>query len=283
MASGVSSRFLRRHLLRHHHLPGPSHHFTTASTALLVSKSHPFTQPLFNSYRSPIFDHPQHPFLRFLSTRSIRPTRSNKPDIGARARQLQTRRLWTYALTFSCIAGFIVIVLNQFQDQLVFYITPTDALQKYYSNPGKSKFRLGGLVLENSVAQIPSSPEIQFVITDLITDMLVKYEGSLPDLFREGHSVVVEGFIKPVDEEIRKEEQVILRNSSKLGVSEKARSLECYFAATEVLAKHDEKYMPAEVANAIEKNKKLLEEKEKSGEEALINASASGNARAVKA
>ncbi|KAL0418522.1 UNVERIFIED_CONTAM: Cytochrome c-type biogenesis protein CcmE, mitochondrial [Sesamum radiatum] len=173
MASTFSLSYLRRRLLLRHH-------FNTASATLVVPKLHPFTQPLLNSYRSPIFNHPQHPFLRFLSTRSIRPTRPNKPDIGARARQLQTRRLWTYALTFSCIAGFIIIVLNQFQDQLVFYITPTDALQKYYSNPTKSKFRLGGLVLENSVAQIPSSPEIQFVITDLITDILVKYEGSLP-------------------------------------------------------------------------------------------------------
>ncbi|KAL0418521.1 UNVERIFIED_CONTAM: Cytochrome c-type biogenesis protein CcmE, mitochondrial [Sesamum radiatum] len=72
----------------------------------------------------------------------------------------------------------------------------------------------------------------------------------------------------------------MLRNSSKFGVSEKARNLDCYFAATEVLAKHDEKYMPAEVATAIEKNRKLIEEKEKKGEEALINATASD--RAVK-
>lgn len=122
------------------------------------------------------------------------------------------------------------------------------------------------------------------MITDLITDILVKYEGSLPDLFREGHSVVVEGFVKPFDEEIKKKEEILLSNSSKLGVSGKARSLECYFEATDVLAKHDEKYMPAEVANAIEKNKKFLEEKEKSGgEEALINANASGNVGAVKA
>ncbi|KAG8370916.1 hypothetical protein BUALT_Bualt13G0033100 [Buddleja alternifolia] len=195
---------------------------------------------------------------------------------------MQTRRLWTYALTFSCIAGFIIIVLNQFQDQLVFYITPTDALQKYNSNPSKSKFRLGGLVLEHSVAQIPSSPEIQFVITDLITDILVKYEGSLPDLFREGHSVVVEGFVKPVDEEIRAKEEGILGNSSTLGVSEKARSLGCYFEAVEVLAKHDEKYMPAEVASAIEKNKKLIEE-EKSREGAVMNGGDSGHASTVKA
>lgn len=159
---------------------------------------------------------------------------------------------------------------------MVFYVTPTQALEKHNVDPTKSKFRLGGLVLENSVAQIPSSPEVQFVVTDLITDILVKYEGSLPDLFREGHSAVVEGFIKPLDEETKKKDEAVLRNSSKFGVSEKARSLGCYFSAVEVLAKHDEKYMPGEVASAIEKNKKLLEEqeREKNGGEALINAGA---------
>lgn len=154
----------------------------------------------------------------------------------------------------------------------MFYVTPTEALEKYNSDPKKAKFRLGGLVLENSVAQIPSSPETQFVITDLITDILVKYEGSLPDLFREGHSAVVEGFIRPLDEETKRKEEAALKNSSKYGVTEKARTLECYFAAVEVLAKHDEKYMPAEVANAIEKNKKLIQEQEQE-KGALINAS----------
>ncbi|CAB4281825.1 unnamed protein product [Prunus armeniaca] len=209
---------------------------------------------------SPLFDpHLQRstnfllPFtLRFLSTSRRGPIRPKPVDIAGRARQLQTRRLWTYALTFSCIAGFIVIVLNSFQDQLVFYVTPTDALEKYSANPSKSKFRVGGLVLEGSVLQPASSPEMEFVVTDLMTDILVRYKGSLPDLFREGHSVVVEGFVKPFTDEIRRE-------ISTKSVSEKARSGECYFAATEVLAKHDEKYMPGEVAEAIEKNKKKLE------------------------
>ena len=144
-------------------------------------------------------------------------------------------------------------MLNQFQDQLVFYVTPTDALEKYTTNPSRTKFRLGGLVLEGSVAQPASSQEMEFVITDLITDILVRYQGSLPDLFREGHSVVVEGFVKPFTDEIKKE------NPAK-NVSGKARSIECYFSATEVLAKHDEKYMPQEVAAAIEKNKKKIAE-----------------------
>lgn len=150
----------------------------------------------------------------------------------------------------------MILVLNNFQDQLVFYVTPSEALEKFNTNPSRNKFRLGGLVLEGSVHHPPSSPEMEFVITDLMTDILVRYQGSLPDLFREGHSVVVEGFVKPFTDEIKASG---MSGKSK-EVTAKARSGECYFSATEVLAKHDEKYMPGEVAAAIEKNKKKLDE-----------------------
>ncbi|XP_050371556.1 cytochrome c-type biogenesis protein CcmE homolog, mitochondrial [Argentina anserina] len=249
MATRLAFR-LKSHLLRR-----PS----SAPSSLIHLRTYSKSPPsIFSSLHH---TQPLPPSLRFLSTASRRgPVRPKSVDIGARARQLQARRLWTYALTFSCIAGFIVIVLNSFQDQLVFYVTPTDALDKYNTNPSKSKFRLGGLVLEGSVVQPASSPEIEFVITDLMTDILVRYKGSLPDLFREGHSVVVEGFVKPFTDEIRKE-------VSTKSVSGKARTGECYFSATEVLAKHDEKYMPGEVAAALEKNKKKLAEEAKSGGE----------------
>ncbi|KAG0466261.1 hypothetical protein HPP92_017841 [Vanilla planifolia] len=198
-------------------------------------------------------------FLRCLNSSPgrYRSSPGRRPvDIGARARQLQNRRLWTYALTFSGIAGFIVIVLANFQDQLVFYITPSDAIAKYRANPSKTRFRLGGLVMEGSVAYpTTSSPEMEFVVTDLLTDIIVRYEGSLPDLFREGHSVVVEGVIRPFSADTK----VHAVSATRL-VTEKARSLDCYFWASEVLAKHDEKYMPKEVAEALEKNKKKLEE-----------------------
>nr|GMD73764.1 cytochrome C-type biogenesis protein CcmE isoform X1 [Ipomoea batatas] len=258
------------------------HHFTatataTATAASSLTKSHPLISLL--QFQSHPFISPSRllPYstltLRSFSTvtRPSRPHRPARPDIGARARQMQNRRLWTYALTFSCVAGFIIIVLNQFQDQLVFYVTPSDAISKYTENPTKAKFRLGGLVLEGSVAQMASSPEMEFVITDLITDILVKFEGSLPDLFREGHSVVVEGFIKPFTEDMKKTNEVILKEN-KFRITEKARSGVCYFEATEVLAKHDEKYMPQEVAAALEKNKKLLEQQkiEESGTETAI-------------
>lgn len=117
--------------------------------------------------------HPQFSFASFSTATSRR--QPKKIDIGARARQLQNRRLWSYALTFSGVAGFVILVLNNFQDQLVFYVTPTEALEKFNSDPSRNKFRLGGLVLEGSVHQPPSSPEMEFVVTDLMTDILIRY------------------------------------------------------------------------------------------------------------
>lgn len=249
------------------------HSRTFLSTQPPIHRHH----PLFSIIRSPandsIIHRPQFSLssLSFSTLRRHQPSRgAKKLDIGAKARQLQTRRLWTYALAFSGVAGFLVLVLNNFQDQLVFYVTPTDAFEKLRSDPTKTKFRLGGLVLEGSVNQPAKSPEMEFVVTDLVTDILVRYQGSLPDLFREGHSVVVEGFVKPLTEEIRREWESSSSpdaagvDSQRSGgrmkeVTAKARSAEYYFSASEVLAKHDEKYMPAEVAAAIEKNKKMIE------------------------
>ncbi|CAD6211913.1 unnamed protein product [Miscanthus lutarioriparius] len=184
---------------------------------------------------------PLGPFLRSFASATRRSGPSSRPraaDIGARARQLQTRRLWSYGLAFACTAGFVVTVLATFQDQLVFYVTPTDALAKFTADPSKSRVRLGGL--------------IEFVVTDLITDVLVRYEGALPDLFREGHSVVVEGLLKPFTDDLR-------RRDDGRKVTEKARECACFLRGTEVLAKHDEKYMPKEVGEALERNKKRLE------------------------
>ncbi|CAA6670859.1 unnamed protein product [Spirodela intermedia] len=83
---------------------------------------------------------------------------------------------------------------------------------------------------------------MEFVITDLVTDILVRFEGSLPDLFARGIPPRTGGGAT--------------RAST---VSEKARNGVCFFKATEVLAKHDEKYMPKEVAAALERNKKKIE------------------------
>ncbi|KAG6548752.1 hypothetical protein Mapa_009762 [Marchantia paleacea] len=182
----------------------------------------------------------------------FRSSNGARVDLGTRARQQQARRLWTIALTGSLVAGFIIIVLNTFQENMMFYITPTQALEKYYIDPSKNKFRLGGLVLEGSVHHFKSSADMEFVVTDLANEVLVRYRGALPDLFREGHSVVAEGFLRPIDNYPGRPDA---SNELNEDLVERAKKAGCYFAAVDVLAKHDEKYMPKEVAAAIEKNK----------------------------
>ncbi|CAN1294934.1 Cytochrome c-type biogenesis protein CcmE homolog, mitochondrial, partial [Linum perenne] len=115
----------------------------------------------FSDLRSAYADSKSTSGLRFFSAARRHPTWPKPVDIGARARQLQTKLLWTYAFAFSCVAGFIVIILKNFQE-MVFYVTSTDAMEQYKANPKKNKFRLGGLVLEGSVVQLSNSWLIQF-------------------------------------------------------------------------------------------------------------------------
>ena len=124
------------------------------------------------------------------------------------------------AFTFFCfIVGTILIVL---QDNILFFYTPSEILQKDLKQD--EKVRLGGLVEENSVAR--NDTKINFTITDLKKTIEVTYEGILPDLFREGQGVIVKGY---------------LQNN--------------IFEATEVLAKHDENYMPPEIKKKLKKLK----------------------------
>ena len=121
------------------------------------------------------------------------------------------------AFTFFCfIVGTILIVL---QDNILFFYTPSEILEKDLKQD--EKVRLGGLVEENSVAR--NDTKINFTITDLKKTIEVTYEGILPDLFREGQGVIVKGYLK---------------NN--------------IFEATEVLAKHDENYMPPEIKKKLE-------------------------------
>ncbi len=114
------------------------------------------------------------------------------------------------------------LVLTAFEDNLVFFYSPTDILEG--KAPQGRALRLGGLVEEGSV-QRGSGLEVQFRVTDLAEAVPVAYKGILPDLFREGQGVVVQGRL----------------NGS-------------LFQADEVLAKHDENYMPPEVAEALKKS-----------------------------
>jgi cytochrome c-type biogenesis protein CcmE len=78
---------------------------------------------------------------------------------------------------------------------------------------------------------------MEFVVTDLANEILVRYRGALPDLFREGHSVVAEGFVRPIEKYPGIQDST---TSERTAIVERAKECGCYFAATEVLAKHDE-------------------------------------------
>ncbi len=120
--------------------------------------------------------------------------------------------------------GFSVfLVLNAFQSNLVFFFSPTQVVAK--EAPIGKSFRIGGLVAEGSVQREDGSTTVHFAITDTAETIPVVYTGILPDLFREGKGVVAQGKI----------------------------SNEGVFLAEEVLAKHDENYMPPEAAEALEK------------------------------
>ena len=115
------------------------------------------------------------------------------------------------------------LILKALNDNIVFFYSPTETIEKFKTKKNLEKIRIGGLVVKNSLKQNKS--KVEFEITDKKTKIKIIYSGILPDLFREEQGVVVEGYIK--------------KN---------------IFEATEVLAKHDENYMPKEVADALKAN-----------------------------
>jgi len=130
-------------------------------------------------------------------------------------------------LTFAFIAMLLLAVatalaLSAFEDSIVFFYSPTDLTEKKVAD-GRH-VRIGGLVEESSVKKAEGAITL-FRVTDLTTTIAVSYKGLLPDLFREGQGVVAEGKLQD-------------------GV----------FMASDVLAKHDENYMPPEVAEALKKS-----------------------------
>jgi cytochrome c-type biogenesis protein CcmE len=134
------------------------------------------------------------------------------------------KRLSFVGLALLLIAAAAALVLNAYEESIVFFHSPTDIIEKKVSSD--RRLRLGGLVEEDSV-QKKADAVVVFNVTDLSNSVSVRYRGILPDLFREGQGVVAEGIFKD-------------------GV----------FQADEVLAKHDETYMPPEVADALKKSGK---------------------------
>ena len=122
------------------------------------------------------------------------------------------------------------LVLNAFQSNLVFFFTPTQVAKK--EAPLDRSFRIGGLVEVGSIQRQPDGLTVRFAITDTAQRVPVSYKGILPDLFKEGKGAVAQGKLGP----------------------------DGVFVADQVLAKHDENYMPPEAAKALEDAAKAAEQ-----------------------
>jgi cytochrome c-type biogenesis protein CcmE len=133
------------------------------------------------------------------------------------------RRLILIGSSLAVLAIAAALVLSALRDSIVFFNSPTDIAEKHIA-PG-TRIRVGGLVKTGSL-QRGDNLAIRFEVTDGKNEIAVRYQGIVPDLFREGQGVVAEGSLAPGG----------------------------YFVADTVLAKHDERYMPREVVDALKKS-----------------------------
>jgi cytochrome c-type biogenesis protein CcmE len=125
----------------------------------------------------------------------------------------------------AAVGAVVALVLNAFNSNLVFFYTPTQIAS--HEAPQGRTFRIGGMVQAGSVAR--EGVTVRFLVTDTAKTVPVRYEGVLPDLFKEGKGVVAQGQLGP----------------------------DGVFVAREVLAKHDENYMPPEAADAVQQAEKM--------------------------
>lgn len=133
----------------------------------------------------------------------------------------RNRRLATIAVAAIILAAAVALALFALRDSVVFFYSPSEIAA---APPAVGeRIRVGGLVLEDSIAGPGAGDDVVFVITDRVETVSVAYHGILPDLFREGQGVIVEGRFRD----------------------------DHTFQAETVLAKHDERYMPPEVAEAL--------------------------------
>jgi len=138
----------------------------------------------------------------------------------------RTRRLGWIVGGLAALGIAAALVLNAFQSNLVFFFTPTQVAAR--EAPQGRPFRVGGLVEAGSLAREPNSLTVRFRVTDTAQTIPVTYTGLLPDLFKEGKGVVAQGTLGP----------------------------DGIFHASEVLAKHDENYMPPEAKAAVDQAQK---------------------------
>jgi cytochrome c-type biogenesis protein CcmE len=133
----------------------------------------------------------------------------------------KTRRLYLVLVSLVLLGAAVALVLVALRQDIVFFLSPTELAAK---PPASGRvIRIGGLVEQGSLQKLGSDGVIVFEVTDHHKSIKVRYRGILPDLFREGQGVVIEGAVNEHGE----------------------------FVANEVLAKHDEKYLPPEVAKAL--------------------------------
>jgi cytochrome c-type biogenesis protein CcmE len=132
------------------------------------------------------------------------------------------KRLILVASGVAALGIASALVLGAFQQNLVFFFTPTQVAAN--EAPVGRSFRIGGMVETGSVKRKPDGVTVQFTVTDTVKSVPVEYRGPLPDLFREGKGVVSQGKLGP----------------------------DGLFHADEVLAKHDENYMPPEAKHALD-------------------------------
>jgi cytochrome c-type biogenesis protein CcmE len=133
------------------------------------------------------------------------------------------RRMFLVALIVLGVGGAVALARTAFQENMLYFFSPSDLAEA--KAPPDRLFRLGGMVTEGSFKRSEGSMEARFVLTDFKHSVTVSYSGLLPDLFREGQGVVARG---------------------RMGTGG-------VFVAEEVLAKHDENYMPPDVADALRK------------------------------
>jgi cytochrome c-type biogenesis protein CcmE len=133
----------------------------------------------------------------------------------------RTKRAMAVVLALTALAVASALVLRAFQSNLVFFFSPSQVMAK--EAPQERSFRIGGLVEQGSIVRDEKSLTVRFAVTDLAHTIPVTYTGLLPDLFKEGKGVVAEGKLGP----------------------------DGLFHANQVLAKHDENYMPPEAAEAL--------------------------------
>lgn len=137
------------------------------------------------------------------------------------------RRMMLVGVVLAGVALSVALALRAFQENMMAFFDPTQVMAG--EAPVERGFRLGGMVEEGSVVREAGSLTVRFKVTDFHQAVLVSYTGVLPDLFREGQGVVAIGKLDD----------------------------EGAFIADKVLAKHDENYMPPEVADAVERGRAM--------------------------